>query len=156
VAEPKPPVDAAAPATSSIPAEHDADKKPEHSNLPIAKTAPRKIPAPVPVSAKVDDNDSELAKAVEQPAPSTAARSSGGEAAWAVQLAASREKTVTEAQVAKLKAKGYDSYSVEAERDGQTWYRLRVGRFATRGEADALREILVSREGYRSPFVTTD
>jgi cell division septation protein DedD len=73
-----------------------------------------------------------------------------------VQLAASREKAVTEMQVAKLKAKGYDSYTVEAERDGQTWYRVRVGRFATRGEAESLREILVNREGYRNPFVTTD
>ncbi len=156
VVEPKPPVDAAAPATSSVPAERDVNKQPMPSQMPVVRAAPQKIPAPVPIAAKVEDNQSDLASAVEQPAQSTAARSSERETAWAVQLAASREKTVTEMQVAKLKAKGYDSYTVEAERDGQTWYRVRVGRFPTRGEAEALREILVSREGYRNPFVTTD
>jgi cell division septation protein DedD len=73
-----------------------------------------------------------------------------------VQLAANREKKNTEEEVSKLKAKGYDGYLVETERGGQIWYRVRVGRFATRAEAEALRGILSSREGYRSPIITQD
>lgn len=84
------------------------------------------------------------------------ARVSGKDISWAVQLAANRVKTVTEGQVLKLKAKGYDGYMVETDRDGQIWYRVRVGRFNTRAEAEALREILESRDSYRSPFITND
>ncbi|HUF41551.1 MAG TPA: SPOR domain-containing protein [Verrucomicrobiae bacterium] len=77
-------------------------------------------------------------------------------ASWTVQLAANREKALTEKQVVELKAGGYEAYIVETEREGQTWYRLRVGRFATRAEADALREVLEARQGYRTPFITRE
>jgi hypothetical protein len=76
--------------------------------------------------------------------------------AWTVQVGAGIKKEVVAKQVAQTKAKGYKAYMVETERDGQTWYRVRVGRFATRGEAEALRGILASREGYRSSFITND
>lgn len=76
--------------------------------------------------------------------------------AWTVQVGAGIKKEVVVRQVARTKARGYKAYMVETERDGQTWYRVRVGRFATRGEAEALRGILASREGYRSSFITND
>lgn len=75
---------------------------------------------------------------------------------WAVQLAASRERTRAEEQIALLKAKGYDGFIVERERDGEVWHRVRVGRFGTRAEAEGLREILETREGYRGSFITSD
>ena len=76
--------------------------------------------------------------------------------AWTVQVGAGIKKELVVKQVARAKAKGYKAYMVETERDGQTWYRVRVGRFATRSDAEALRGILASREAYRSPFVTND
>jgi cell division septation protein DedD len=76
--------------------------------------------------------------------------------AWTVQVGAGMKKEGVVKQVVRTKAKGYKAYMVETERDGQTWYRVRVGRFATRGEAEALRGILASREGYRSSFITND
>jgi len=80
----------------------------------------------------------------------------GRESAWTVQVGAGIKKSLVEEQVAQLKAKGYESYMVETERDGQIWYRVRVGRFKTRGEAEALRENLASRKAYRSLFITKD
>jgi cell division septation protein DedD len=80
--------------------------------------------------------------------------SAGRESAWTVQVGAGIKKSLVEEQVAQLKAKGYEAYMVETERDGQIWYRVRVGRFKTRGEAEALRENLASRKAYRSLFIT--
>ena len=46
----------------------------------------------------------------------------------------------------KLKKKGYDAYVVSANIQGRTWYRVRVGNFATRQEARALQEVLKTKE----------
>jgi cell division septation protein DedD len=83
-------------------------------------------------------------------------RNRGKEGSWTVQLAANRDKALAEKQAADLKARGYDGYVVETEREGQTWFRLRVGRFVVRADADALREALEAREGYRTPFITRE
>ena len=34
-----------------------------------------------------------------------------------------------------LRGKGYDAYTVQAPMRGQTWYRVRVGRFPSRDKA---------------------
>jgi cell division septation protein DedD len=73
------------------------------------------------------------------------------ETTWSVQLGAGTVKKVIEDQIARLRAKGYQGYVVEAERDGQTWYRIRVGRFGTRAEAETLRQALDNQEGFKSP-----
>jgi cell division septation protein DedD len=97
-----------------------------------------------------------LAAGARESARSSVARVAGRGSAWTVQVGAGMQKELVAKQVARTKAKGYKAYMVETERDGQTWYRVRVGRFATRSEAEALRRILTSREGYRSPFITND
>jgi cell division protein FtsN len=45
---------------------------------------------------------------------------------------------------------------VQAEAKGQTFYRVRVGRFATREEAELVRESLALHDGYRDAFLTGD
>ena len=40
------------------------------------------------------------------------------------------------------KAKGYDAYTVQAPMRGQTWYRVRVGRFSNRDKAKELEKRL--------------
>ncbi|HMF51243.1 MAG TPA: SPOR domain-containing protein, partial [Candidatus Saccharimonadales bacterium] len=73
------------------------------------------------------------------------------ETTWSVQLGAGTAKKMIKDQIARLKTKGYQGYVVEAERDGQTWYRIRVGRFGTRAEAETLRQALDNQEGFKSP-----
>jgi cell division septation protein DedD len=106
-------------------------------------------------AAATDANRKLTSDAGERARSSVASAARRG-SAWTVQVGAGIKKEVVVKQVAQTKAKGYKAYMVETERDGQTWYRVRVGRFATRGEAEALRGILASREGYRSSFITND
>lgn len=89
-------------------------------------------------------------------ARSSVASTSGRGTAWTVQVGASTEKDLVVAQVAGLKAKGFDAYMAEAELSGQIWYRVRVGVLKTRSEAETLRQTLESQEGYRTPYVTID
>jgi len=75
---------------------------------------------------------------------------------WSVQISAVPGKAVADTLMERLKAGGYDSYVVEAEVKGQTYYRVRVGRFAAREEAESVRQSLTSQEGYRDAYLTSD
>jgi cell division septation protein DedD len=66
---------------------------------------------------------------------------------WSVQVNASRNQTDSLKLAKKLKDKGYDTQVVEAHVQGRTWYRVRVGHFATKQDAQALLNILKSKEG---------
>ena len=124
------------------------------ASVPAAK--PEATAAAAGPRVAATDANRELAAGAGESARSSVASATGRGSAWTVQVGASIKKKSIEEQVARTKAKGYEAYMVETERDGQTWYRVRIGRFATRAEAEALREILASREGHRSPFVTND
>jgi cell division septation protein DedD len=75
---------------------------------------------------------------------------------WSVQIAAAPAKDIADTLVQRLKAKGYDGYSVEAEVKGQTYYRVRVGHFDSREKAEALRQSLTRQEGYQDAYLTGD
>ncbi|MGH7826938.1 MAG: SPOR domain-containing protein [Candidatus Binatia bacterium] len=72
---------------------------------------------------------------------------------WTVQVKSSPEKTYVERWVDRLKSKGYDAFITAADIKGQTWYRLRVGHFGTRQEAETLRNALETKEGFRGTFL---
>ena len=75
---------------------------------------------------------------------------------WSVQISAVPEKPVADGLVQRLKTKGYDGYVVQAEVKGQTYYRVRVGRFNARDEAESVRESLARQGGYREAYLTGD
>ena len=75
---------------------------------------------------------------------------------WSVQVSAAAAKDIADHLVQQLIAKGYDSYVVPAEVKGQTYYRVRVGPFATREEAEPMRQSLARQEGYRDAYLTGD
>jgi cell division septation protein DedD len=75
---------------------------------------------------------------------------------WSVQIAAAPAKDIAGTLVQRLKANGYDGYVVQAAVKGQTYYRVRVGRFATREEAESARASLASQQGYRDAYLTGD
>lgn len=66
---------------------------------------------------------------------------------------ATTDKPDAQSWVSRLKAKGYDAFAVEAEIKGQIWYRVRVGAFASRQDAEVLRAALSAQEGFRDAFV---
>lgn len=75
--------------------------------------------------------------------------------AWTVQVSSFRSRTLAEALRRELVAKGYDAYLVTIDsQDGRVRYRVRVGSFATRGEADEVAARLRAERNL-NPFVTT-
>jgi len=56
----------------------------------------------------------------------------------------------------QLKAKGYDGHVVQANVKGQTYYRVRVGQFDARGQAESVRQSLARQEGYRDAYLAGD
>ena len=84
------------------------------------------------------------------------AESAGLSKKWSVQISAAPAKDIADALVQRLKGNGYDGYVVQAEVNGQTYYRVRVGRFDTREEAESVRQSLARQEGYRDAYLTGD
>jgi cell division septation protein DedD len=75
---------------------------------------------------------------------------------WSVQIAAVPGKAVADTLMKRLKARGYDSYVVMTEVKGQNYYRVRVGHFDAREEAESVHQSLMSQEGYRDAYLTAD
>jgi cell division septation protein DedD len=71
---------------------------------------------------------------------------------WTVQIAALNERNAADAIAKKLTSKGYPAY-VFAPTDGTSVYRVRVGKFGTRHEAETLKTRLEKEEQFK-PFVT--
>lgn len=77
------------------------------------------------------------------------------DAGWTVQVTATTDVTEARALVQRLRARGYDAYLVQApSREGATWYRVRVGRFASREEARQWEARLKREAGLSGAFVT--
>lgn len=75
---------------------------------------------------------------------------------WSVQISAVPAKTAADALMQRLKDNGYDSYVVKAEVKGQSYYRVRVGRFDTQADADSARQSLADKEGYHDAYLAGD
>jgi cell division septation protein DedD len=76
------------------------------------------------------------------------------DAGWTVQVNATTNPQQARDMAHALKAKGYDAYTVQAPTRGQTWYRVRVGRFSSRDQAKDLEDRLRTTEGLEHAYVT--
>jgi cell division septation protein DedD len=72
---------------------------------------------------------------------------------WSVQAMATTDAQEANDCAQKLKAKGYEVYLVEADVEGKTWHRVRVGNFATRRDAENTRVQLAVKEGFRDAYI---
>lgn len=121
----------------------------------------RKLAAPVQnarrnASSATVEQPTEEQSVVETHAehPSKAPPKDSSQRVWTVQIKSSPDKKFADSWVNRLKAKGYDAFTAEGDVKGQTWYRVRVGRFTARDEAEALRGTLESTERLSGSFVT--
>ena len=73
---------------------------------------------------------------------------------WTVQVNATTSVQQATELARKLREKGYQAYTVQAPIRGQTWYRVRVGRFANREQAKELESRLRSSEHLENAYVT--
>ena len=62
--------------------------------------------------------------------------------AWYVQVNAFPDEKSGKISVDRLKNKGYKAYLTEARNNGKLWYRVRVGEFSSREEAERIADIL--------------
>jgi DedD protein len=75
---------------------------------------------------------------------------------WSVQISAVPAKDIADALAERLTTSGYESYVVQAQVNGQTYFRVRVGQLADHEEAEALRQSLTREQGYRDAFLVRE
>lgn len=127
---------------SSVVVKAQADQNAERtSSNPHASTWARAAVAPVR-TAKDSMVQASITKAPDR--------------AWSVQIAATPAKDTADGLIRQLKAKGYDGHVAEVEVKGQIFYRVRIGRFDTREQAESARQSLVRQEGYRDAFLAAE
>ena len=111
---------------------------------PFATTAVAKAPPPPPapkVAAK--------AAAAKEPAAEATASGQG----FVVQVAAVRQKTEADAIRGRLARKGYPAFVATAGTPGAPTYRVRVGKYPSKREADTIAAKLEREEQFK-PWVT--
>lgn len=73
---------------------------------------------------------------------------------WTVQVNATTNPQQATDLARALRGKGYDAYTVQAPMHGQTWYRVRVGRFPSKDKAKELEAKLKGSDGMENAYVT--
>ena len=75
---------------------------------------------------------------------------------FTVEASPTRSRSDAEQQLVSLRKRGYDATLVQVQRDGDTWYRLRVGRYATAEQANDVMRKLRDSEGVTHAFVAAE
>ena len=74
---------------------------------------------------------------------------------WRAQVNAFPDERSAKLLVDRLKNKGYNAYVSEVENAGKTWYRVSVGQYGTRKEADKVVEALKTKEKFSKAFAAS-
>jgi cell division septation protein DedD len=109
----------------------------------MAKPAVAHTPAEVPQPDAPEDKPPVTPAATQEPSTHS----------WSVQIASTQDEKIALQLQDKIKNHGYDAFIVEADVDSARWYRVRVGRFGAKQEAEATRQVLQSKANIRSAFV---
>lgn len=136
-------------------------------------------PSPPPAEAKVKEDKAPEkavkaeAKEKKQPAkPAEKATEKGAEPAkpaettetaaakeparvWRAQVNAYPDERSAKTIVDRLKNKGYNAYVTEAQNKGKTWYRVSVGKYGSREEAEKTVEMLKTKENFPKAFAAS-
>jgi cell division protein FtsN len=126
---------------------------------PSPAIAPRvEPPPPVPAVPAVDrpapeeeetDEDTETASAPVSPPHALAP----GAKPYNIQIEAVMDKSGADEMISRLRELGYNAQEVKVALNGQTWYRVRVGPYASAEEATAAQNEL--REKYKQAYTTS-
>ncbi len=74
---------------------------------------------------------------------------------WRAQVNAFPDERSAKLLVDRLKNKGYNAYVSEVQNRGRTWYRVSVGRYDSREEAEKIVEALKSKENHPKAFAAS-
>ena len=132
----------------------EGDKPPKEDLKPAAaaRTASAKPAIDKPVVKKPADKPAATMVAAAKAAPAAAARPAAGEPAgdgFAVQIAALREKAEADSIVKRLSDKGYQAYVLPPSGQAATVYRVRVGKFKNRRDAELTASRLEKEEQFK-------
>jgi cell division septation protein DedD len=134
-------------------------KQPEKEAQPGTKEPPpRTKETPPPARPKAETKPAEKARVAapkSSPAP-VAQAAGGGESgqAWYVQVNALPDENSAKIWVDRLRKKGYKAYLSEARVNGKVWYRVRVGQYGSREEAEKMEGTLKTKEKLSNAFAT--
>lgn len=135
------------------PADEDVKASPAPAKAEAAAPPPAAAPAK-PEPAKAEPSKAAPAK----PEPAAPARAEAAPAAasteppgsgFAIQVAALREKSEADAIVKRLAGKGYAAYVLAPAKGTPSVYRVRVGKFKDRREADSVAARLQKEEQFK-------
>jgi DedD protein len=141
-----PPVSIKPPAPA-IGAAHPASRI---SPAAVARIRPPAVaPAANPPASEEDTDDSEEASAPAAPPRALPPGSKG----YNIQIEAVMDKSGADEMVARLKSLGYNAQEVKTPLNGQVWYRVRVGPYASADDANAAQNQL--REQYKQAYTTS-
>jgi septal ring-binding cell division protein DamX len=165
--ETAPPAPAAAPAPAATPAGSDPTKAAAPPADDLSYFSRLDKPAAAPEHLKAAAEKPQTAKPV-QPAPPRAATpapapaespvaapevAEPGGTGFAVQIAALNVRSDAEAIAKRLNSKGYAAYVLPPATGAPTVFRVRVGKFPTRREAETIASKLQKEEQFK-PWVT--
>ena len=111
-------------------------------------TAP-KGGVPAKASEKKLDKPALPTKKPESPAIAEAREQNNG---WRAQVNAFPDERSAKGIVDRLKDKGYNAYVTEVQNRGKTWYRVNVGKYDSREQADKMAELLRTKENFPKAF----
>jgi cell division septation protein DedD len=120
---------------------------------PVPAPAASPAPAPAPAArATAPPPEEPPASRTNPPAGATAASEPPGQG-FALQVTALRERGEAEAIAKRLSSKGYAAYVLTPPNGTPSVYRVRVGKFKTRREAEAIATRLQKEEQF-TPWIT--
>jgi len=125
------------------------EKKASASVSAAVKTADTRIDKAPPTDDKAPPNDTPKKMTSDQTDGKDAAKS------WRVQVNAYPDEQSAKQLVDRLKNKSYNAYVSEAKQKGKTWYRVSVGKYSSREEADKVLESLKANENFAGAFATS-
>jgi len=124
---------------------------PEAAEEPEAFVEPGDDVPEMPLTSQTDDVEAAASDHAPDPKPvATAEVPTDG---WAVQLGAFKTLEEAETRVAELTRDSVPAYRVSALVRGETWYRVKVGGYATRDDALVGRDRLLKRLGLETALV---
>ena len=124
---------------------------------PQAETPPQKIATAEPPAPKAEKQAEKVAA---EAAPKKSEAVAKPEAIdqgkiWRAQVNAFPDERSAKLLVDRLKNKGYNAYVSEAPNRGRTWYRVSVGRYNSRDEAEKIVEALKTKENHPKAFAAS-
>ena len=122
---------------------------------PPAKPAAEPAPAPKAAAAAPPSEKPAAGKAEPPPAEkkSDAPLMPGDQSGWAVQVSAVRDRAEADTMARQLVTKGYQAYVLAPGSTGSPMFKVQIGRFKTRQDAEKT-AARVKKEGKYKPWIT--